>query len=64
MSEQYLNESSFIDLTSKVKEGKTLQWTPPDITKSWTIFTFWEAYTNQRSCDGGPNATTTIGNGQ
>lgn len=58
-----LNQSSYIDLTAIVTDGGSLQWTPPDPTKTWKIFTFWESYTNQRSCDGGPNATTWIGNG-
>jgi hypothetical protein len=40
-----------------------LQWSPPDASKSWKVFSFWESYTNQRSCDGGPNPTTVIGNG-
>ncbi|KAF2180154.1 hypothetical protein K469DRAFT_753618 [Zopfia rhizophila CBS 207.26] len=58
----YLNQSSFIDLTEQVNDG-TMQWTPPDISKTWKIFTFWEAYTNQKSCTGGTNATDFIGNG-
>lgn len=40
-----------------------LQWSSPDASKSWKVFSFWESYTNQRSCDGGPNPTTVIGNG-
>ncbi|KAF2108840.1 hypothetical protein BDV96DRAFT_636539 [Lophiotrema nucula] len=59
----FLNQSSYIDLMPLVKDGWSLQWTPPDTTKTWKMFSFWEAYTNQRSCDGGPNATTWIGNG-
>lgn len=58
-----LNESSFIDLMPLVKDGWALVWTPPDLTKTWKILSFWEAYTNQKSCDGGPNAATYIGNG-
>jgi hypothetical protein len=57
-----LQEGSFVDLMPLITEG-FLQWTPPDVTESWKIFSFWEAYTNQRSCDGGPNATDVIGNG-
>lgn len=59
----WLNQSSFIDLMPLVKDGWSLQWSPPDTTKTWKIFSFWEAYTNQRSCDGGPNAIDFIGNG-
>lgn len=58
-----LNKSSYIDLMPLVRDGLFLQWTPPDRTKTWKIFTFWEAYTNQRSCDGGANATNWLGNG-
>ena len=58
-----LNQSSFVSLTSLVKDDGTLQWCPPNDTSTWKIFSFWEAYTNQRSCDGGPNATTFLGNG-
>ncbi|KAF2187908.1 hypothetical protein K469DRAFT_567905 [Zopfia rhizophila CBS 207.26] len=59
----YLNESSFIDLTPLVQNGWSLQWTPPDNSKTWKIFSFWEGYTNQRSCAAGYNATDFIGNG-
>lgn len=59
----HLNETSFIDLTSFVQADGTLQWTPSDGSKTWRIFTFWEAYTNQRSCDGGPSPTDFISNG-
>ncbi|KAL1608595.1 hypothetical protein SLS60_003539 [Paraconiothyrium brasiliense] len=59
----YLVQNSFVDLSSLVTGNKTLLWTPPDNSKAWRIFSFWEAYTNQRSCDGGPNATTVLGNG-
>lgn len=41
----------------------SLQWTPPDNTKTWKVFGFYESYTNQRACDGGYNATTIISNG-
>lgn len=59
----HLNQSSFVELTPLVNDGGSLQWAPHDSTKTWKIFTFWEAYTNQRSCDGGPNPTDFIGNG-
>lgn len=58
-----LRQDSFVDLTSLVTANNTLQWSPLDTSSSWKIFSFWEAYTNQRSCDGGPNATTFLGNG-
>ncbi|KAF2994986.1 hypothetical protein E8E13_003871 [Curvularia kusanoi] len=58
-----LNRTSFIDLSSLITAEGTLQWSPPDASKSWKVFSFWESYTNQRSCDGGPNPTTIIGNG-
>ncbi|KAF2258204.1 hypothetical protein CC78DRAFT_479443 [Lojkania enalia] len=59
----HLNQSSFIDLMPLVEDGWSLQWAPPDSTKTYKIFSFWEAYTNQRSCDPGPNATDFVGNG-
>ncbi|OAG01255.1 uncharacterized protein CC84DRAFT_280989 [Paraphaeosphaeria sporulosa] len=59
----HLVQNSFIDLSSLITENNTLRWTPPDRSKFWRVFSFWEAYTNQRSCDGGPNATTSLGNG-
>ncbi|KAJ4354220.1 uncharacterized protein N0V89_005954 [Didymosphaeria variabile] len=59
----HLIQNSFVDLSSLVTGNKTLLWTPPDNSRVWRIFSFWEAYTNQRSCDGGPNATTALGNG-
>jgi len=58
-----LNKTSFISLSSSVTADGLLQWSPPDGSKSWKVFSFWESYTNQRSCDGGPNPTTVIGNG-
>lgn len=58
-----LNQSSFVDLSSLVSSNGSVQWMPPDATRSWKIFSFWESYTNQRSCDGGPNPTSVIGNG-
>lgn len=58
-----LNESSFTDLGSLVRSNKTLRWSPTDHKSTWRIFTFWESYTNQRSCDGGPDAIDFVGNG-
>ena len=40
-----------------------MQWTPADNSQTWKIFSFWESYTNQKSCVGGANATNFIGNG-
>lgn len=45
-----------------VNDG-SLYWTAPPGNTTWRIFTFWEKYTNQRSVDGGVNATDFIGNG-
>ncbi|KAF2643404.1 hypothetical protein P280DRAFT_394111 [Massarina eburnea CBS 473.64] len=59
----FLEEGSFVDLTAFVQNDSSLQWTPPDSSKAWRIFSIWEAYTNQRSCDGGLNATDILGNG-
>ncbi|KAF3050890.1 hypothetical protein E8E11_010888 [Didymella keratinophila] len=58
-----LNESSYIDLTSLELGDLKLSWQPPEGEKTWKIFSFWEAYTNQRSRSGGSNATDFIGNG-
>ncbi|PSN71528.1 hypothetical protein BS50DRAFT_486722 [Corynespora cassiicola Philippines] len=59
----YLNEKSFLDLTELVKEDLHIHWSPPNSSNTWKLFSFWESYTNQRSCDGGPNATNFLGNG-
>lgn len=58
-----LNQTSFTDLSSLITAEGTLQWSPRDASESWKVFSFWESYTNQRSCDGGPNSTSVIGNG-
>jgi hypothetical protein len=57
-----LDESSYVDLTSRVKNGR-LQWNVPSGNATWRIFSFWGHYTNQRSNAGGTLATTVIGNG-
>lgn len=58
-----LNETSYIDLTFLVQDDLKLSWQPPKDGKAWKIFSFWESYTNQRSCRGGSNATDFLGNG-
>ncbi|KAH1741406.1 hypothetical protein KXV22_003371 [Aspergillus fumigatus] len=57
-----LDPLSFVDLSAKVKDG-LLDWTPPLGNSTWRIFSFWVKHTNQRSCTGGLNPTTVIGNG-
>ncbi|KAH3511309.1 hypothetical protein KXV55_002464 [Aspergillus fumigatus] len=57
-----LDPLSFVDLSAKVKDG-LLDWTPPLGNSTWRIFSFWLKHTNQRSCTGGLNPTTVIGNG-
>ncbi|KAJ9668901.1 hypothetical protein H2201_001147 [Coniosporium apollinis] len=56
------NGGSVVDLMDSVNDG-SLYWTAPPGNTTWRIFTFWEKYTNQRSVDGGVNATDFIGNG-
>ncbi|KIX10705.1 uncharacterized protein Z518_01789 [Rhinocladiella mackenziei CBS 650.93] len=57
-----VNEESVVDLTESVVGGN-LSFMPPNNNATWRIFSFWEAYTNQRSCAGGVNATNTVSNG-
>jgi hypothetical protein len=45
-----------------VKDG-LLDWTAPLGNSTWRVFSFWVKHTNQRSCTGGRDATTVIGNG-
>jgi hypothetical protein len=56
-----VEEESVVDLTNAVAAGN-ISFTPPT-NGSWRIFSFWEGYTNQRSCAGGINATNVIANG-
>jgi hypothetical protein len=60
-----LDEDSYIDLTPNVSVDGQLQWTPPTDggNSTWKIFSYWQRYTNQRSCRGGLNAMSVIGNG-
>lgn len=60
-----LDEESYIDLTPNVSTDGQLEWTPPADggNSTWKLFSYWQRYTNQRSCRGGLNATTIIGNG-
>ncbi|GFF56219.1 hypothetical protein IFM58399_10263 [Aspergillus lentulus] len=57
-----LDPLSFVDLSAKVKDG-LLDWTAPLGNSTWRVFSFWVKHTNQRSCTGGRDATTVIGNG-
>ncbi|KAH6716535.1 hypothetical protein BKA61DRAFT_717923 [Leptodontidium sp. MPI-SDFR-AT-0119] len=57
-----LDESTIVDLTSHVKNG-TLNWKAPSTASNYTLITFYQRYTNQRSCIGGVNATNFIANG-
>ena len=57
-----VNESSVVDLTDQVSNGN-LTWTATSRNATWRLMTFWESYTNQRSCSQGLNATDFIGNG-
>ncbi|KKY16236.1 putative secreted protein [Diplodia seriata] len=54
-----------VDLTAEVDpDTRELSWTPPDQGESeWRLMVWYERYTNQKSCSGGPNATEYIGNG-
>lgn len=57
-----LNESSVIDLTAQVNT-LSLHWSAPAQGKEWRLFALWEGFTNQKSCSGAPNATSSIVNG-
>lgn len=57
-----IDESSLIDLTERVIDNQ-LTWTAPSDHHHYTLFAFYERYTNQRSCDGLPNANSLIANG-
>jgi hypothetical protein len=48
-------------ITAKVIDGK-LSYTPPE-NGTWQIFTFYERFTNQKSCTGAPVPDSIIGNG-
>ncbi|SPO03179.1 uncharacterized protein DNG_05861 [Cephalotrichum gorgonifer] len=59
-----MDESTMVDITESVSSnGTTLDWEAPSGNSTWRIFTFWEHYTNQRSCAAGVNADTFLGNG-
>lgn len=57
-----VNVDSIEDLTNTVTDGR-LTWTAPASNTTWQVLSFYEAFTNQKSCAGVPNATTVIGNG-
>ncbi|KAL3484600.1 hypothetical protein BJX62DRAFT_243769 [Aspergillus germanicus] len=57
-----IDEVSIIDLKPFLKNGH-LTWRVPPGNDTWKIFAFWEGFTNQLSCSGGVNGTTTIQQG-
>jgi hypothetical protein len=57
-----IDDKSIIDLNPFVKNGH-LNWRVPSGSDNWKIFAFWEGVTNQVSCSGGVNGTTTIEKG-
>lgn len=58
-----MDSNSAIDLTHEVTTNGSLVFKPPEPNSSWRIFTFWEKYTNQRSCTGVKDADNIIANG-
>jgi hypothetical protein len=58
-----LDLESAIDLTLQVAANGSLQFEPPEPNSTWRIFSFWEKYTNQKSCVGVAQADTIIANG-
>ncbi|KAH6879842.1 hypothetical protein B0T10DRAFT_566010 [Thelonectria olida] len=61
-SEIVLDESTFTDVTTSVIKG-TLEWRAPNQYANYTLFAFYQRYTNQRSCTSGPDAKDIIANG-
>ncbi|KAL4732950.1 hypothetical protein BDV11DRAFT_176163 [Aspergillus similis] len=57
-----IDEDSIIDLSPYVN-NLNLDWKVPAGNDTWKIFSFWEGFTNQVSCSGGINGTTTIEKG-
>ncbi|GFF41933.1 hypothetical protein IFM58399_06440 [Aspergillus lentulus] len=57
-----IDEDSIVDLSPYVN-GLNLNWKVPAGNDTWKIFAFWEGFTNQVSCSGGINGTTTIQRG-
>lgn len=57
-----MDGSSMIDLSDQITDG-SLQWEAPAGNSTWRIFSIWQQYTNQKSCEGGVGADTVIGNG-
>ncbi|RAQ54329.1 hypothetical protein AFGD_005657 [Aspergillus flavus] len=54
-----LDEASIVDLDKFVENGH-LNWQVPVDNGTWKIFLLWEGFTNQVSCTGSINGTTTI----
>ncbi|GAD98073.1 RING zinc finger protein [Paecilomyces variotii No. 5] len=58
-----LDPQSAVDLTANVTANGSLSFIPPERNSSWRVFSFWEKYTNQRSCDGVRNPANIVANG-
>ncbi len=58
-----LDLDSAVDLTLEATANGSLNFTPPKPDSTWRIFSFWEKYTNQKSCVGVNQADNFIGNG-
>ncbi|OTA67976.1 hypothetical protein K449DRAFT_364494 [Hypoxylon sp. EC38] len=58
-----LDLESAVDLTAQAKENGSLSFSPPEPNSTWRIFSFWERYTNQRSCAGVALPDDIIANG-
>ncbi|KAF4478574.1 hypothetical protein FAGAP_12315 [Fusarium agapanthi] len=61
-SETVLDESTLSDVTHSVING-TLEWRAPKQHANYTLFAFYQRYTNQRSCTSGLGAKDIIANG-
>ncbi|KAL1856677.1 hypothetical protein Plec18167_009116 [Paecilomyces lecythidis] len=59
----HLDPQSAVDLTANITANGSLSFVPPEPKYPWRVFSFWEKYTNQRSCTGVRNAANIIANG-
>lgn len=60
----FLNESSVVDLTDRVRNGTVpLDSVPSDGSSPWQLMAFYQRYTNERSCVSVANASSWVGNG-
>ncbi len=57
-----LRERSAVDLTNSTMSG-TLTWTPTVSNGTYSLFAFYERYTNEKNCISVPGAQTWLGNG-